>query len=660
MITVVGPRGAPELEAAEQIASALEKLWPGISDSDPDQEQVKISAGVKLSGYRVSDIDIVIAARLAPSRFIVPRTVFIDRDQNKVSGAKIAVHSFVAAIEVKDHDTTGIRVEAGGVNVRYKGGWKSATDQNDQQRYALKEYLSDRLQAEPFVYRCVMLRGINTLPSHRGRSLPSAGAVASDFDATKLLLAMATVNGVPGRDGRYFVSSGNSSLIQSILDTPIFNSIVPSQLDRRRMDRIAKRPDEAKRLGALLGEERVHLRGKGGTGKTVLLLQAAAEAYQQHGKRCLLLTYNHALAADIKRLLALLGIPASADQGGVDVRTVMSFTYAWLSRLGVLEEDSDPNFEKYDALCSEALRMFQHGAVTDKDVRDIKLNAPESFDYDAVIVDEAQDWPQQEADLVSALYGGNRVSLADGVEQLVRGRPTNWNASIGGQRATEFQHLNECLRMKSNLATFANAVALTAGLNWKVEPSSQAAGGRVIICSGTYASKEHLRAELIELAKAQGNSPVDLLHCVPASGVSLLGNRRVSTLAGVFATENLQTWDGVDTFARRDFPRNVNELRIVQYESCRGLEGWTTILDGFDEFWERKREVAIAELHSSSMDGPIDLNAEADAIAWRWVMIALTRPIDTLVICLNDPGSRTGKLLASVARQHPDIVELHS
>ena len=39
----------------------------------------------------------------------------------------------------------------------------------------------------------------------------------------------------------------------------------------------------------------------------------------------MVLTYNIALAADIQRILALMGIPSDGEAGGITVRTVMSF-----------------------------------------------------------------------------------------------------------------------------------------------------------------------------------------------------------------------------------------------------------------------------------------------------------------------------------------------
>jgi hypothetical protein len=90
----------------------------------------------------------------------------------------------------------------------------------------------------------------------------------------------------------------------------------------------------------------------------------------------------------------------------------------------------------------------------------------------------------------------------------------------------------------------------------------------------------------------------------------------------------------------------------VQYESCRGLEGWCTILDGLDEFWDLRKAMA-----QSGNNGVPEL--EAEAVAWRWCMIPITRPIDMLVITLRNETSWVGKVLATLANSMPDVVEFH-
>lgn len=656
MIEVIGHSGTPEHDAALKIRAALASYWPGIDESPAEQDHVKIAANTKLAGYKVSDIDVVIAAKFARGRYFVPKTTIKDKGGRRITGAKIRVFSLVAAIEVKGHDARGLNISNGGISVTYKEGPKSATDQNDAQAQALKSYFCDLTRQNPWVYRTVLLAGINELPKDRGRQVPDAGAVAANFDLAALLCAMAGIHGVSKIGNEYTISSAKPDTMESILSASIFKQIVPSNLDRKKMDRIAARPPEALELAGQFGEKRVHLRGEGGTGKTILLAQAAHEAFKSHGKRCLFLTYNHALTADIQRLLALLGVPSGGESGGVDVRTVMSFIYSWLRRLGAIGADEDLDFDRYGELCQKALSFFEDGLLIDEDIARAKSANFEEFDYDVILVDEAQDWPQPEADLLVKLYGGNCISLADGMSQLIRGKATDWRSSVRNREDTKNLALHECLRMKSNLGQFTNAIAERAGLNWQITPSTKAAGGRVIVRRGLFHEMPHLHQELLTKASSEGCEPIDCLYCVPASGVQTEGNGRASILGMAMEERNLLVWDGVDPVSRRDYPRSTKDNRIVQYDSCRGLEGWVVVLDALDDFWEAKYRDALAEPAASGATmGP---EQRARRAAWKWCMMALTRPIDTLVITLKNDESEVSRLLKRVAVANPDIVEL--
>ncbi|MGW6780828.1 DNA/RNA helicase [Brucella pseudogrignonensis] len=651
MIEVIGVPGSSEYQTALLIRDALVKTWRGIDTSPVGEEHVKIAASVKLSGQKISDIDVVVAGLFRTKRYLVPRSNAKDVDGNSIVGAKVRVRSFVVAVEVKEHSSDLMRIEAGGVNVKYAGGWKSATQQNDDQAHALKGHFQDTTRSSPWVYRCVALLGIPALPRTRGIQQPNAGAVASLFDGLQFLLAAATVLGIRKVNGEHAISSGNEELMERVLSDGLFKQLRPSSLDRKRMDRIASRPELACQLGSLLGKQRVHLRGHGGTGKTILLLQAAYEAFLDRGVRSLVLTYNTALAADIQRTIALMGIPSDGDAGGITVRTVMSFMYSWLDKLG-LGKEGDTELSNYEEQCHEANEYFESGAAGPEEVARIKKEHHSELGFDAVLVDEAQDWPQSEADLLARLYGGNAIALADGFSQLLRGKATDWKSSVVGEQRDGDRTLRDGLRMKAGLAKFANALADEAGLQWKVSPSTEAPGGRVIIRIGRYAQMDDLQREVLASAIKDGNMPVDLLHCVPPSEVRSNGSHRSSALAESFYRKGWMAWDAVDELTRRNFPRSSEAMRVVQYESCRGLEGWITVLDGLDEAWQLARN-SIKALQST--EHPAEA---ADAAAWLRTMIPLTRPIDTLVITLRDRGSRMGQVIANVAARLPDIVEI--
>ena len=247
--------------------------------------------------------------------------------------------------------------------------------------------------------------------------------------------------------------------------------------------------------------------------------------------------------------------------------------------------------------------------------------------------------------------------MADGLSQLVRGAPTNWTAHSGSTHTAGQRSLRDGLRMKANLAKFANALAEEAGFQWHVTPNMEAPGGRIIVAYGNYAIMEGLQKDILTAAITAGNQPIDLLHCVPPSTIHHQNGRQYSDLSRAFASNGRDCWDAVDETARRSFPRSVMALRVVQYESCRGLEGWTTVLDGLDEFWEMKRKQALADLENQTTNRVADPTLHAKAVAWRWCMIPLTRPIDTLVITIRDRESALARVLERVALGFPDAVE---
>jgi len=655
MIEITGNRDCPEYEAALDIKNALEKLWPGVGTSPVADDHIKIISSVKLSGYKVSDIDIVIAASFSKKRYIVPKSVFVDKDGKRVTGAKILVRSFICAVELKDHGANGVRFEGGNVIVKYREGWKSATDQNEAQKYALRNYLRDRLASNPWVYRCLYLRGLQELPTKMGRKIPESGAVAADLDGTKLIMAMANVNGISKHIREYVISSASTDILEDVFEMPLFTSVVPSELDRKRMDRIAAQPALARELAENLGAEFLHLRGQGGTGKTVLLLQTAYEAYQSKGTRSLILTYNHALAADIQRLLALMGIPSSDGRGGIDVRTIVSFMSSWLEKFDLIGESEDfyPNYRKN---CATGSSYIREGLITPEDILAMKSRHPDQFEFDAILIDEAQDLPRSEQQLITDLYGQSSIAIGDGMSQLVRGRPTDWKSAEGRVQPRNFK---ECLRMKSRLGTFANAVAKSADINWRIKPNTQAVGGRIILLKRPYEFYNKLREDLAAQALAEGNSPVDFLHCVSPDNVKTDGNRQISKLGEWLQQSGLEVWDGVDEMTRRDFPRSTDSYRIVQYPSCRGLEGWLVVLDGLDKFWSLKYNEHCREFDALEDTQTMQTRDRyARSRAWEWILMALTRPINTVVIALHDLTSDTSKLLLDLAKVHPDLIEI--
>ena len=653
MIEIIGEEGTAEYDAAIAVANSFDAMWPGLKNSSISQEHLKIAANVKISGYRISDVDVVVSGVFNRERRFIPKKIINDKTGKPlVKRDPITVQNFVIVIEVKDHTEDGIQVIGDKVSVKYSRGgstgWKSATDQNIEQVHAIHAYLKD-LGHDVYVHRCLFMRGIT--------SLDVGSVITAGFSGLDFLTSVAHTSRVNYTSKGFTLSSGTGSSILQILNAPIFKTITPSALDRRRMDLIVSNSPESKELLENLGSKMISLRGHGGSGKTVMCLQAAREAYNKNDCRTLVLTYNQALTADIRRLLALLRIPSNAEQGGILVDTVMSFMFSWFYALRLIDS-ADLVYESYESLCSSTIELIKAGAVTDDDIKTIVNSAPEKYDFDAIFIDEAQDWPQSEADLIKLLYPVKSICLADGLDQLLRGKRTDWTKNVPDQSRMIIP-LKKCLRMKRNLAVFANKTAETGNLNWSISPNDMAGGGKVIILLTDYSHDPTLHAGLVEAAKNKGNSEIDFLFCLPSSQLIKDVNYTKSNRGDCLISQGYEIWNGVDENQRKDFPRSKHQFRLLHYNSCRGLEGWTVILEQADSYWEECFNKRKSEAQSNKEEFSFeDIGELASSFAWQKIMIALTRPIDTLVISLKRPNSIFSKAILDIAYKNQEFIEL--
>lgn len=649
MIEVIGHTGTSEYEAASSIKAAIIALWPEVESSPQNKDHVVISAGAKIHGYKVSDLDIVICGAFHGGRNFTPTKPLTDRQGAKHFNEPVSVQNFVAVIEVKDHDRRGVQFVGNTIQVRYKGGWHDATDQNEKQLYSLSSFLSDKKISNIWVYRTLFMRGLT--------SIDLAGTLPRSISAEDFFTSLASINQIENKSGKLSFKSGEDANLRRIFNLPILKKLIPTGLDRKRMDLILRDTPEAITLSETFGKKMIRLRGQGGTGKTVMLLQAAWRAFSETGSRTIVLTYNHALAADIRRLLTLMGVPSNAYDGGIYVGTVMSFMYSWFNTLELLdEEDDSESFENYSRHCELANEMIRKGAISAEDIRLVKESRPDTFAFDYVVVDESQDWPQSEADLLKALYDPTKIAIGDGVDQLVRGPRTNWEKDVLPDAMYSI-NLGKTHRMKSNLTEFARRVATEAGLPNIPEPSDITGGGQLYLSYGPFEEQNKLLDDLTDLAKSAGNSEIDFLICVPPSAVQARDGIRRSDLGAALQSRGLAVWDGVNPTIRKEFPSDKSEYRIVQYDSCRGLEGWVTVLDRLDEAWLYHYDQRLNDgLTEQEKEAYCEIEDVAASYAWQRLMIALCRPIDSLVITLSSKDNPCSEVIRKVSQNCADFL----
>jgi hypothetical protein len=654
VIIISGVNEGDEYAAAKRLERRLLDLWPDLARSKTDI--VRIFVGLKMHGQKIEDLDLVVIGTFAEARQFDVEWKFYPRDGEPFTPKSAKVRNFALVIEVKAHTATGVRFENSVASVRYvrngQSSWECVTEKNRAQMFEFKKWLDRFGLDHVHVQNLVLFTGL------KERDLPPRPhvCIANDTSFERILNVLGQVTSPREQDRRVTLSYGSEDAFNRLLtpNSPLFMTLEPTPLDRRRMDLIAKTALPDAWLDDL-GERQILLKGRGGVGKTVILLQMAFRAFDQSGQRSLVLTFNKALVADMRRTMSLLGVPRGVEGGGVAIETVHGFIGRLMLKLGIIA-DYTGFLEDYDQHKASLLDYLNSGAVTLEDLASIvRVDAPD-FDWDLVFIDEGQDWPGDEIAILNTIYGSRRLVVSDGVDQYVRDSVADWTSNLVKGQST-MRRLKKCLRMKANVASFVADVAAGLGLDdWDLVPNADAVGGRVIVFEGDLSAEPARVMELVEEARQLGNFPVDLLACVTPQTVIRTGSGMGSAAAKAIVLGGGKVWDGTARDVREYYPTDREELRFVQYDSCRGLEGWTTINYDLDLLWDYKTRQWLSEDHA--YDPLIESREEAaERHAGGWIMIPLTRAIDTLVINLSSLPGPLHSVLRRVADNRPDFVE---
>ncbi len=653
MIEIVGLTSGSEFEAANHIKNKILQLWPDMGQSKEDV--IKIFCGAKLYSYKVQDIDLLIVGSFSKHRHFDAEYKFFPRGNESFIPKNAYIKNFILVIEVKSHDPSGVRFQdkVGFVRYRKTEGfvWEDVTEKNRTQMFEFKKYLGDQKVDNVYVQDLIFFTGLreNDFPARPHNFF----GIDSGFE--RILNILGQISGPKRGESRSaFIEFGAEEDFKKILSPtfPLFKQLDPTPIDRRRMDRIASGSVQEDWVQEL-GSKQIILKGRGGVGKTVIMLQMAYKAFDRQNKRSLVLTYNKALVADMRRVMALLGVPRSIESGGINIDTVHSFFGRIMYALGIT--NSEDNFlEAYEEKKDNLLHFLKEGAVTTDDIKKLIAQKPDRFFWDLIFVDEGQDWPQNEIEILKYLYGVEKLIISDGVDQLIRDSIADWPKGTD-REILRTRRLTRCLRMKANLAIFVSDMAELLKLeNWDLEPNIDANGDRIVIVEGNYFKDYKFHNGFCEEAKNSGNYPIDLLLCVPPS---LVDHKNKKSQAAQFLLENNEkVWDGAIQDIRQNFPTDREQLRIVQYDSCRGLEGWTVFNLAFDDMWQYKYNQWSKE--PRELGGLFDTKEDmAAAYAAQWCMIPLTRALDTLVIHVSNNPSFIKDILLSVKEKRPDFVE---
>jgi len=658
---------SPEKQAAKQLAERFKTEFD--LNYKQAQGEVMILSNLTLFGQEVKDIDILIVGFLNNFKLKVEcKSKNPIGEISNTSEKNIDVNSFCYIVELKDHPIDRVQTNGLNLQVSYKDGWHDVTTQSEKQKYSLVNYFTDNLGFKPYICNFIWMRSINSTDYDRLIHLKETNVFSSEFTfedliqkSTYQLLPYQPINSTTS-----FINCISNEYKQDfdrnkILDVfSLFEEVRKTcgSLTRQKIELLSKKIIEEQKYIDKIGDKLTILAGRAGTGKTVKLLQIAVELATKEDVRCLILTFNHALVSDIRRLIALSGIGDSIDSSTVQINTLHSYFIGLLNGFGVINGGiTENNFiAEYANKIEELTQYLQENIFTQDDIIQFLQKNYEINGWDYILIDEAQDWSENEKNILFRIYGKEHIIVADGVDQFMRsGEKQNW--ARGLKQNTDFYKKTEekGLRQKYNLVNFVNQFAAECNLSWKVEPNSFFVGGRVIIYCKQYTTDFH--NQLYKQCKDNGNAAYDMLFLVPPQLVESDAdgkNKRFSRFE-TFRNNGICLFDGTNSNLKTKYPVNINECRLFQYDSCRGLEAWTVVCLQFDELIKYK-------LQTWKDDGkePLGLSSPEERrnnFVKLWSLMPLTRAIDTLVITIKDKESDTANLLKKLAEVNSDIIE---
>lgn len=566
---------------------------------------------------------------LIPSVDIRPGTGFHDLDvlmigylegyfQEILSFDDIEVKSFCTTIEIKSHGADGIHKDGQNLIVDYPDGPHNVTTQSNGQNTSLKTFLGEALQMNkrvPYVTNVIWLTGINYDDFERSVGLINSNIITCDFTLDEIFTAIGRQHTLRNQGYIDAFKGYTQDEIEHVANIFCAKSNGVDTMTLRRFNILQK---NNKFLGNIESNSNpvIVISGHAGTGKTMILLQAA-DYLTKKGHKCLFLTYNTALISDLKHTLECM--PQNISD--IKMESMHSFMLSILYQNNLWKKTSDIEKEFFPAV--QALLR----------VKD-RIKFRNECEY--VFVDEAQDWEKPIPEVLRFLFKDSHIVIADGVDQFMRASEhTEWGKPV-------MPKLKKCLRQRYNLTVFAKLFANKMGVYWDVDPNEDFPGGKVFVYN-TYEPDIH--NAILSDAKKHGCVEYDMMLLAPKS----LSTTGKFDLLDIYDANGIHLYDGIDK-QKRDLiygPDNAKnkECRIYTYESCRGLEAWATVCLRFDELFSKEHAHDYHE---------IDYTMARNYMLTLWTLIPLTRAIDTLVLIVNK-DSYISKIIDEIKTENPDL-----
>ena len=663
-----------EEKYAQKIGDLAREAIPDIDTNDDIKLVIIPSASIFKAPTR--DVDIL----LIYQDYRKDHEIYVTAEGRKI-------YNFITAVELKNHSPEGMRFEGERLLVKYEGKWSDALSQNESQKISvmniIRRVVGRQTPSKPFNPFITNLIYTPLLPKNSVPKNYFGNVVHGQSNWFDFLEVLGKTVSDKHSDIRAIFNNQHikyefDAIIKLFTEKTEFSPLDVKKFEKVTSDVINR--SNAKYIDKL-GTQLLIFRGRGGSGKTSNLINLAYSIYKERNQRVLILTYNNALVSDLSRQLKYHKIKNNIGGAGFVILTIHKFMMGWFTGLANVHnldefyEEAKKTFQKNTGYFNEDfehkkdsfLNYLNSNLISKDDLEQVKANYNSVLDWDYIMIDESQDWPENERDLLYKLYGPGRIVIADGEDQLVRSTANiNWRIPNLGV-PSQVVSLSKSLRLKSSLCNAVQEFAKQIDYDWKLEPEVDSFGGKVVLVTGNVLGDDFqnwLKNEVAESKSKSKIEPIDVLSCVPPRWVKK--NRSGDTysiLGEVLEKRGEVIWDGTHKYLRETMATELNQFRIVQYDSCRGLEGWISINYAIDEFYEYKLKTAPDPPQEkqkilSFMSQEEEKKEFAEQWAKKWLFIPLTRAIDTLVLHVNDEQSFIGEALLKLQSNHPDDVSL--
>lgn len=555
-----------------------------------------------------------------------------EKELKRRSVRDVWFNTVLMVIELKKHNTSdSLSIKNGKLYVKYGDNFENASDQNFNQIFHLQNFLGGRLNIAkgevPRIQNFIWLSRCIEKPSKYDEL---DNIIYGQINFKELLEQICRLSPPVSFDsGKNISFNSCKSGIVDIIEN-YFEELRKEKanglgiISRTKLNIILKKEIDIEHNRKLneIGDKLTIIKGKPGTGKTIHLVHLAFHLKNEEYKP-VFLTYNKALVQDIDRMMHYSGYANS-----IEIRTIHSFFYCILYSVGIVATGFT-DIGSYEGKLEELYELIKEEGGDDiREVLKVK--------FDTLLIDEAQDCTDLEKELLLKIFEPRNIVLSIGNRQIVRKKEINWTENIARKHINVI-NLNISHRNKKDLVDYFNAFS-TIHFNqvpWNLKENRNLTGGKLNILSNLAYNQGYHRQLMFELVE-EGNSMYDLMFLVPSA------DQGVNFAEGL--NKILDAWE-VKAFnntiiENKEKPFPIDEHRILNYQSCRGLEAWILVCWNLDVIVKNIR----AYFDSSKSVYNINLHIN------NWLLMIFTRAIDTLIITFQDMNSDEAQMILNLAQ----------